>query len=65
MEYISTKEASAKWGISTTRITILANEGRIPETLYINSSDTSMLNYNPLQMLLSFLNESNTYAHRT
>lgn len=30
MEYISTKEASAKWGISTTRITILANEGRIP-----------------------------------
>lgn len=30
MEYITTKEASAKWGISTTRITILANEGRIP-----------------------------------
>ena len=30
MEYISTKEAAAKWGISTTRITILANEGRIP-----------------------------------
>lgn len=30
MEYISTKDASAKWGISTTRITILANEGRIP-----------------------------------
>lgn len=30
MEYISTKEASAKWGISTIRITILANEGRIP-----------------------------------
>lgn len=29
MEYITTKEASAKWGISTTRITILANEGRI------------------------------------
>lgn len=30
MEYITTKEASEKWGISTTRITILANEGRIP-----------------------------------
>lgn len=30
MEYISTKEASAKWGISTIRITVLANEGRIP-----------------------------------
>lgn len=30
MEYITTKEASAKWNISTTRITILANEGRIP-----------------------------------
>lgn len=30
MEYISTKEASSKWGISPTRITILANEGRIP-----------------------------------
>lgn len=31
MEYISTKEASEKWGISPTRITILANEGRIPD----------------------------------
>lgn len=30
MEYITTKEASAKWGISTSRITLLANEGRIP-----------------------------------
>lgn len=30
MEYITTKDAAAKWGISTTRITILANEGRIP-----------------------------------
>lgn len=30
MEYITTKEAAAKWNISTTRITILANEGRIP-----------------------------------
>lgn len=30
MEYITTKEASLRWGISTTRVTILANEGRIP-----------------------------------
>lgn len=30
MEYITTKEASEKWGISTIRITVLANEGRIP-----------------------------------
>lgn len=30
MEYISTKEAAKKWGISTIRITVLANEGRIP-----------------------------------
>lgn len=30
MDYISTREASAKWGISANRITILANEGRIP-----------------------------------
>ena len=30
MEYITTKEASARWGISTIRITVLANEGRIP-----------------------------------
>lgn len=30
MEYITTKEASAKWGISTIRITVLAKEGRIP-----------------------------------
>lgn len=30
MEYMTTKEAAAKWGISNIRITILANEGRIP-----------------------------------
>lgn len=30
MEYITTKEASARWNISTIRITVLANEGRIP-----------------------------------
>lgn len=29
MEYITTKEASKRWGISTARITVLANEGRI------------------------------------
>lgn len=30
MEYITTKEASEKWGISTVRIAVLAREGRIP-----------------------------------
>lgn len=30
MEYITTKDASKKWGISTSRITLLANENRIP-----------------------------------
>lgn len=38
MEYITTKEASAKWGISPTRITILANEGRIPGAQRIGRS---------------------------
>lgn len=38
MEYITTKEASAKWGISTTRITILANQGRIPEARRLGRS---------------------------
>lgn len=38
MEYITTKEASAKWGISTTRITILANEGRIPGAKHLGKS---------------------------
>lgn len=38
MEYITTKEASAKWGISTTRITILANEGRIPDAQRLGRS---------------------------
>lgn len=38
MEYITTKEASAKWGISTTRITILANEGRIPGAQHLGKS---------------------------
>lgn len=38
MEYITTKEASAKWGISPTRITILANEGRIPGAQHLGRS---------------------------
>ena len=38
MEYISTKEAAAKWGISTSRITLLANEGRIPGAQRIGRS---------------------------
>lgn len=38
MEYISTKEASAKWGISTIRITVLAKEGRIPGAQRIGKS---------------------------
>lgn len=38
MEYITTKEASAKWGISTTRITILANEGRIEGAQHLGKS---------------------------
>lgn len=38
MEYISTKEASVKWGISTIRITVLANEGRIPGAYRLGKS---------------------------
>lgn len=38
MEYITTKEASEKWGISTIRITILANEGRIPGAYRLGKS---------------------------
>lgn len=38
MDYITTKEASAKWGISPTRITILANEGRIPGAYRLGKS---------------------------
>lgn len=30
MNFITTREAAEKWGISPTRITILANQGRIP-----------------------------------
>lgn len=35
MKYISTKEASEKWGISDRRIRILCNEGRIEEAIKI------------------------------
>lgn len=38
MEYISTKEASKKWGISTSRITLLANEDRIPGAYRLGKS---------------------------
>lgn len=38
MGYITTKEASAKWGISTSRITLLANEGRIPGAYRLGKS---------------------------
>lgn len=38
MKYISTKEASIKWGISTIRITVLANEGRIPGAYRLGKS---------------------------
>lgn len=30
MEYISTQQASEKWGISSRRIQILCNENRVP-----------------------------------
>lgn len=38
MEYITTKEASIKWNISTSRITLLANEGRIPGAYRLGKS---------------------------
>lgn len=38
MEYITTKDAAIKWGISTTRVTILANEGRIPGAHHLGKS---------------------------
>lgn len=38
MEYITTKEASVKWGISTIRVTVLANEGRIPGAKHLGKS---------------------------
>lgn len=38
MEYITTKEASAKWGISVSRIGILLNEGRIPGAYRLGKS---------------------------
>lgn len=38
MEYITTKEASKKWGISTSRITLLASQGRIPGAYRLGKS---------------------------
>ena len=37
MEYLSIKQTSEKWGISTRRIQILCNEGRIPGATRIGS----------------------------
>ena len=33
MKYMSTKEASEKWGISDRRIRVLCNDGRIEEAI--------------------------------
>lgn len=35
MDYISIKQLSEKWGISTRRIQILCRDGRIPGTMRI------------------------------
>ena len=37
MEYLSIKQTSEKWGISTRRIQILCNEGRIKGAVRIGS----------------------------
>ena len=37
MEYLSTTQASAKWGISSRRIQILCSEDRIPGAMRIGS----------------------------
>lgn len=37
MEYLSVKQTSEKWGISTRRIQILCNEDRIPGATKIGS----------------------------
>ena len=37
MEYLSIKQTSEKWGISTRRIQILCTEGRIPGAVKIGS----------------------------
>ena len=37
MDYLSIKQTSEKWGISTRRIQILCNEGRIPGAMRIGS----------------------------
>lgn len=35
MDYLTTKEASAKWGIKERRITVLCNENRISGAIYV------------------------------
>ena len=37
MEYLSISQTAEKWGISTRRIQILCNEGRIPGAMRIGS----------------------------
>lgn len=37
MEYLSIKQTSERWGISTRRIQILCNEGRIPGATKVGS----------------------------
>jgi len=37
MEYLSIKQTSEKWGISTRRIQILCTEGRVPGAVKIGS----------------------------
>lgn len=67
MEYITTKEASTKWGISAIRITVLANEGRIPgaqkigKNWLIPASATKPPEYKSGQLAKS-QKESNTFS---
>lgn len=37
MEYLSIKQTSERWGISTRRIQILCNEGRVPGATKVGS----------------------------
>ncbi len=37
MEYLSTREASLKWGISPRRIQVLCTKGRIPGAIRIGT----------------------------
>ena len=37
MEYLSIKQTSLKWGLSTRRVNVLCTEGRIPGAVRIGS----------------------------